>query len=263
MDLGLRDLRVLVTAASRGLGAATARQFSLEGAQVAICSRDPDRIAAAAARISAGSGRQVLPLTADVSDPQAAPRLVAETVAALGGLDILVTNAGGPPSGPFDTLSAEAWEAAVQSMLLSAVRLIQAALPYLRASRHPAILTLTSYSAKQPIPNLVLSNSMRAAVIGLTKTLADELGPEGIRVNSILPGWTLTERVTELMDARARQKGTDIETEIAAQVAAIPLRRMADPDEFARAAAFLCSPAASYIHGAMIPVDGGAILAAL
>jgi len=205
----------------------------------------------------------VLPLTADVSDPQAAPRLVAETVAALGGLDILVTNAGGPPSGPFDTLSAEAWEAAVQSMLLSAVRLIQAALPYLRASRHPAILTLTSYSAKQPIPNLVLSNSVRAAVIGLTKTLAGELGPEGIRVNSILPGWTLTERVTELMDARARQKGTDVETEIAAQVAAIPLRRMADPDEFARAAAFLCSPAASYIHGAMIPVDGGAILAAL
>lgn len=263
MELGLQGLRALVTAASRGLGAATARQLSLEGARVAICSRDAERIAATAARISAESGQRVIPLTADVSDPQAATRLVTEAVDALGGLDILITNAGGPPSGPFAALGVEAWEAAVQTTLLSAVRLIQAALPYLRASRHPAILTLTSYSAKQPIPNLVLSNSLRAAVIGLTKTLAGELGPEGIRVNSIMPGWTRTERVTELMEARARQKGTDIETEIAAQVAAIPLRRMADPEEFARVAAFLCSPAASYIHGAMIPVDGGAILAAL
>ncbi len=263
MELGLRGLRALVTAASRGLGAATARQLSLEGAQVAICSRNAERITATAARIGAESGQRVIPLVADVSDLAAAADVVTQAASALGGLDILITNAGGPPSGSFATLSTTAWETAIQNTLLSAVRLIQAALPHLKQSAHPAILTLTSYSAKQPIPNLVLSNSLRAAVIGLTKTLASELGPDGIRVNSIMPGWTRTERVTELMDARARQKGTDIETEIAAQVAAIPLRRMADPDEFARVAAFLCSPAASYIHGAMIPVDGGAILAAL
>ena len=147
--------------------------------------------------------------------------------------------------------------------LLSTVNLIQAALPYLRASQHAAILTVTSYSAKQPIPNLMLSNSLRAAVIGLTKSLANELGPNGIRVNSIMPGWTRTERVVELMQARASQNNSTPDVEIAKQTADIPLRRMAEPPEFARVATFLCSPAASYIHGAMIPVDGGAIQASL
>ncbi len=263
MNLGLTNLRVLVTAASRGLGAATARRFSLEGAAVAVCSRDSMRIQEAARRISTETGGTVIPLTADVSDPAAAEAVVAQAVAALGGLDVLVTNAGGPPSGPFDSLTPEVWETSVHLTLLSAVYLIRAALPHLRRSEHAAILTITSYSAKQPIPNLVLSNSLRAAVIGLTKTLANEVGPEGIRVNSIMPGWTQTERVTELMQSRAAQKGTTVEQEIAAQVSAIPLRRMATPEEFANVAVFLCSPAASYVHGAMVPVDGGAILAAL
>lgn len=263
MDLGLTDLKVLVTAASRGLGAATAHRFSLEGAQVAICSRDQGHIEAAAERIQNETGSRVLPLAADVSDPDDARAVVKRAAEALGGLDILITNAGGPPAGTFEAISPESWEQAVRLTLLSAVNLIQAALPYLRQSDHAAILTLTSYSAKQPIPGLVLSNSLRAAVIGLTKTLANELGPDGIRVNSIMPGWTLTERVEELMAARAAQKGTTIADEIQAQVAAIPLRRMARPEEFASVAVFLCSPAASYVHGAMIPVDGGAIQAAL
>ncbi len=263
MDLGLTNLRALVTAASRGLGAATARQLSLEGASVAICSRDQAHILATAEALKAEASRPVLGLAGDVSDPRSAEALVEQAAIALGGLDILVTNAGGPPSGPFEALDFAAWEKAFHLNLLSTVSLIRAALPTLRQSRHAAILTITSYSAKQPIPNLVLSNSLRAAVIGLTKTLANELGPSGIRINSIMPGWTRTERVEELMAARARQKGTDVETEIAAQVAAIPLQRMASPEEFAQVAAFLCSPAASYIHGAMIPVDGGAILASL
>jgi 3-oxoacyl-[acyl-carrier protein] reductase len=263
MDLGLTDLRVLVAAASRGLGAAAARRFSLEGAQVALCSRDLTRIAATAAQIGRESGGRVVPLVADVSHIDAAPALIQQTVDALGGLDILVTNAGGPPAGTFDAITLAAWEQAARLTLLSTVSLIQAALPYLRQSKHAAILTITSYSAKQPIPNLILSNSLRGAVIGLTKTLANELGPEGIRVNSILPGWTRTERVDELMAARATQKGTTVQDEITAQTTAIPLRRMAGPEEFANVAVFLCSPAASYVHGAMIPVDGGAIQAAL
>jgi 3-oxoacyl-[acyl-carrier protein] reductase len=263
MDLGLKNQRALVIAASRGLGAATALRLSLEGAQVAICGRDLARIEAAAAKIQAESGGTVIPLVGDVSDAAAAQAVVARAAERLGGLDILVTNAGGPPSGAFDALSLETWEKAVHLTLLSTVILIQTALPYLRRSNNAAILTITSYSAKQPIPNLMLSNSLRGAVIGLTKTLANELGPENIRVNSILPGWTRTERVVELMEARAAQKNSTVEAEIAAQTAAIPLRRMADPAEFASAAVFLCSPAASYIHGAMIPVDGGAIQAAL
>ncbi len=263
MDLGLTGLRVLVAAASRGLGAATARRFSLEGAQVAIGSRDRERVEAAAARIQAESLGKVLPLVADISDGAAASALVRQAADALGGLDILVPNAGGPPTGSFDSLTLEAWQEATQLTLLSAVSLVKAALPYLRQSDHPAILTITSYSAKQPIPNLALSNSLRGAVIGLTKTLANELGPEGIRVNSIMPGWTRTERVDELMAGRAARNSTTVEAEIAAQTAQIPLRRMASPDEFANVAVFLCSPAASYVHGAMVPVDGGAIQAAL
>ncbi len=263
MDLGLTDLRVLVPAASRGLGAAAARRFSQEGAQVAICSRNREQIEATAHHIQQETGNRVVPLVADVSNAAQAQALVEQAAGALGGLDILLTNAGGPPSGAFETLSLEAWEQAVHLTLLSAASLIRAALPYLRQSRHPAVLTLTSYSAKQPIPNLALSNSLRAGVIGLTKTLANELGPDGIRVNSIMPGWTRTERIVELMEARAEVKGTTAAEEMAAQTAAIPLRRMADPEEFARVAVFLCSPAASYVHGAMIPVDGGAIQAAL
>lgn len=263
MDLQLHGLHVLVIAASRGLGAATALQFSMEGAAVTICSRNEIRIQETADRISESSGNPVYGLVGDIANADDAAIIVNEAVEAMGGLDILVTNAGGPPAGAFTALPAYAWENAIKLTLMSTVNLIQAAIPYLRESEHPAILTITSYSAKQPIPNLVLSNSLRGAVIGLTKTLANELGPDGIRINSIMPGWTLTERVTELMTARAEANASSVAEEVQKQVAAIPLQRMAQPEEFAKAAVFLCSPAASYIHGAMVPVDGGAILAAL
>jgi len=175
----------------------------------------------------------------------------------LGGLDILVTNSGGPPAGLFETLDEAAWQKAVDLSLMSHVRLIRAALPHLRQSKAASVLTVTSYSVKQPIPNLVLSNSVRSATIGLTKSLALELGREGIRFNSILPGWTETERVVELMTFRARQNGTTVEEEIAKQSKESPLGRMGRPEEFGRAAAFLVSPAASYITGVMLNVDGG------
>jgi 3-oxoacyl-[acyl-carrier protein] reductase len=168
-----------------------------------------------------------------------------------------VTNAGGPPAGAFEEFNEEQWAEAIDLSFMSHVRLIRAALPHLRASDAASVLTITSYSVKQPIPNLVLSNSIRSATIGLTKTLALELGKDGIRFNSILPAWTETERVYELMQHRAGQKGSSVEEEIAAQSQSSPLGRMGKPEEFANAAVFLVSPAASYITGVMLAVDGG------
>lgn len=263
MDLGLHGARVLVAASSRGLGAAAARQFSLEGARVVINGRDADRLGKTAQAMVAETGGEVFQVVGNVSSAEDAARIVAEAVAYLGGLDVLVTNAGGPPSGRFDSLTGEQWEAAYQLTVMSAVRLIQCALPHLRQSDRAAILTITSVSVKEPIENLMLSNSLRMSVIGLTKTLARELGPDGIRVNSILPGWTLTERVDEIMDFRARTRGITVEEAVAQQAAGAALGRLAQPDEFARVAVFLASPAASYMTGAMVPVDGGSLHASL
>src|SRR5690606_21601241 len=201
MELNLSGARVLVTAASQGLGAATARRFSLEGARVVINSRSLEKLQETAAAINAESGNPVCTFAADLTDAQAVSRLITNTVETLGGLDILVTNAGGPPAGTFDHFDAATWEHATRVTLLSAVDLIRAALPHLRQSSRAAILTITSLSAKQPVDGLTLSNTLRPAVVGLTKTLSLELGKEGIRVNSILPGITDTERVTYLMQS--------------------------------------------------------------
>ncbi len=168
-----------------------------------------------------------------------------------------MTNAGGPPAGRFEAFDDAAWQRAIDFSLMSHVRLIRAALPYLRQSKAASVLTLTSYSVKQPIPNLVLSNSVRLATIGLTKSLALELGAEGIRFNSLLPGWTETERVAELMSARAAISGLSVEEEIARQARDASLGRLAQPEEIADPAVFLLSPAASYITGVMLSVDGG------
>jgi 3-oxoacyl-[acyl-carrier protein] reductase len=257
MDLGLQDKAALVTGASKGLGYATARRLALEGADVAINSRSADKLVNAAQKIMAESGRKVIPLTGDLGDPSIPAELIESAVKELGKLDILVTNAGGPPAGTFESFSEEDWALATDLSFLSHVRLIRSALPHLQKSEAASVLTITSYSVKQPIPNLVLSNSIRSATIGLTKTLALELGRDGIRFNSILPGWTKTERVYELMEHRAKQSGATVEEEIAKQMANSPLGRMATPEEFANAAVFLVSTAASYITGVMLTVDGG------
>lgn len=256
MDLQLSGKVALVVAASKGLGKATALQFAREGARVALCARSQD-IEAAAAEIAAETKAEVLAMQADVTTPDDMTRLVEGTVNRFGKLDILVTNSGGPKPALFEATTPQDWESATQLLLLSTVHLIQTALPHLRESEAAAILTITSASTKQPIQNLVLSNSVRLAVVGLTKTLSQELAGDRIRVNSILPGWTYTERVEQLVQARAQHNSTSADTEIAAITANIPLQRMGTPEEFANAAVFLCSPAAGYINGVMLPVDGG------
>jgi 3-oxoacyl-[acyl-carrier protein] reductase len=257
MDLGLKDKIALITGASRGLGYAVALGLAREGCRVAINSREKSRIDSAAETISKESGNQVIGLGGDVTNPDVPARLVKEVVQAFGGLDILVTNAGGPPAGAFESFDEAAWQKAIDLSFMSHVRLIKSALPHLKQSKAASVLTVTSYSVKQPIPNLVLSNSIRLATVGLTKSLALELGSQGIRFNSILPAWTETERVTELMSFRAKQNGTTVEEEIARQSKDSPLGRMGAPEEFANAAVFLVSPAASYVTGVMLSVDGG------
>lgn len=257
MDLHLYGKRALITGASRGLGFATALGLSREGSRLALNSRTAGSLEQAANRIQTETGTEVFSFTGDLTEAGVAERVVQEAAQALGGLDILVTNSGGPPGGKFEGFDDEAWLAAVQLNFLSHVRLIRAALPALRQSDAASVLTITSYSVKQPIPGLVLSNSVRSATVGLTKTLALELGSDGIRFNSILPGWTETERVQDLMANRAKTNGTRVEEEFAKQARDSPFGRMGRPEEFANAAVFLVSPAASYITGVMLAVDGG------
>jgi 3-oxoacyl-[acyl-carrier protein] reductase len=257
MDLQLEGKRALVTGASRGLGFAIARGLAMEGCRVAINSRDPEKLTESSTELSRETGAQVVPLAGDVSNKNVPQQLIQQVLEEFGGLDLLVTNSGGPPSGKFEDFDDETWQLAVELSFLSHVRLIRAALPCLRKSEAPSVLTVTSYSVKQPVPNLVLSNSVRAATVGLTKTLALELGGDGIRFNSILPGWTETERVYELMDHRAKLNNTTVEEEIRKQASISPFGRMGKPEEFANVAVFLLSPVASYVTGVMITVDGG------
>ncbi len=257
MDLGLKGKRGLVASSSRGLGYATALGLAKEGCKVVINSRDAERVRQAAEKMAAETGAQVVGIAGDVSDPQVPGRLVEQAAAFLGGIDLLVTNAGGPPAGGFESFDESAWDKAVNLSFLSHVRLIRAALPYLRKSDAPSVLTMTSYSVKQPLPNLVLSNSIRAATVGLTKTLALELGDEGIRFNSILPATIDTERIRELEAFRAQKNGTTLEQEAAKDAANSVFGRVGRPEEFANAAVFLLSPAASYLTGLMLTIDGG------
>jgi 3-oxoacyl-[acyl-carrier protein] reductase len=257
MDLKLKDKRALVTGASRGLGRATAHGLACEGCRLAINSRNIEQLNHTAHELTEQCHSDVIALPGDIADPATPERLIQQTVQALGGLDILITNAGGPPPGRFDSFDDSAWQKAIELSLMSHVRLIRAALPWLRNSPAASVLAITSYSVKQPIPNLVLSNSVRAATVGLIKTLALELGADGIRFNSILPAWTETERVFALMENRARANGTTVAEEMAKQARDSALGRMGTPEEFANAAVFLVSPAASYITGVMLTVDGG------
>ena len=257
MDLRLKDKRALITGSTRGLGYATALLLAQEGCRVAINGRDEEKVKTAVEKIRIETGTEVVGFAGDVSHISVPQMLIRQTVEAFGGLDILVTNSGGPTPGSIDALDEVAWQKGINSCFMAHVRLIKAALPYLRKSDSASVLTVTSYSVKQPIQNLLISNSVRAATVGLTKSLALELGKEGIRLNSILPGWTETERVTDLMTVRAKANNSTVEEETRKQTEQSALGRIGQPEEFANAAVFLLSPAASYITGVMLNVDGG------
>lgn len=265
MDLGLEGRAAFVAGSSSGLGYAVARELAREGCRVAICSRDGKRIAAAAERLleETGTGEDtVMPIECDVTHEREVFDAVDRTADRFGALHVLVTNAGGPPAGFVDDFSSDDWRTALDLNLMSTINLCRAALPHLRKAAVEAdplarILMMTSISAKQPIPNLYLSNTARAGVQGFAKSLAEEVGPEGITVNTILPGYTRTDRLTELAVRITADTGRTTQEVEAGWAADNALRRIADPAEFAAAAAFLVSKRASYVTGVAFPVDGG------
>ena len=257
MDLLLQGRVAAVAAASSGLGKATAMELAREGAKVAICSRDAARITQAAQEIANTTGSEVFPLVCDVSDKADCERFIAETVRHFGGLDILITNAGGPPAGPAEQMTDEHWLSAIDLNLLSTIRMVYAALPHLRASDQGRVIAITSTSAKQPLDNLILSNTTRAGVLGFIKSMANELGHTGITFNAILPGWTRTSRVDQLLANLSKTRDIPIEQAEAGITAAIPVGRMGAVEEFAAAVAFLASGRSGYINGLAIQVDGG------
>ena len=255
MDLGLKDKVAVVTGSSKGLGLATAQVLIAEGAKVIISSRSQDNLDKAMDLV--GHPDNAKAIACDVTRQAECDRLIKETIATFKKLDILIANCGGPAPGDFEDVSIEQWNDAIDKSFKSNLYLIQAALPYLKESDAPSILTVTSFTTKQPLGNLILSNAVRSATIGLTKSISFEFGKYGIRVNSILPGWTLTQRVDTLLKSRAEKNQSAVEDEMSKITADIPLKRMGDPQEFGRAAAFLVSPAASFINGVMLNVDGG------
>jgi 3-oxoacyl-[acyl-carrier protein] reductase len=258
MNLGLKGKRALVMAASRGLGFACAEGLAREGCRLVICSRDESRIQAAADAIRGATGAKVTALAADVSTAAEAARLVEASVAEHGGLEIVVHNAGGPPAGEFAAMTDAQWQKAFEQNMLSFVRMVHAAVPEMKKAGYGRLLTIASSSVKQPIPNLVLSNALRAGVWGLAKTISRELAPHGILVNVIAPGRIQTERIEELDQANAAKAGKPIEEIKRASVASIPLGRLGRPEELANLVVFLASEAASYVSGQAIFVDGAA-----
>lgn len=255
MDLGLAGKRAAVAAASGGLGFAIARSLAAEGCRVSISSRDADRIGEAAARIREETGAEVTGVVCDVGEPGDVGRWIDEAAAAWEGLDVVVPNAGGPPPGRFGDLEPADWDAAYRLTLRSAMETARAARPHVR--RGSAMLFLTSGSVRQPIATLALSTIFRAGVAALAKTLADEWADDGIRVNHLIPGRIATSRVAALDEDAARRMGLTTDEVRSGFERAIPLGRYGAPDEFAAAALFLLSDAASYITGATLQVDGG------
>jgi 3-oxoacyl-[acyl-carrier protein] reductase len=257
MDFGVKGRVAIVAAASKGLGRAVAEELAREGAEVAICARSATNLATAVESIRKATGREVFSQVLDVTRPEAVRAFVAAVEKRYGRLDICVTNAGGPPSKKFLDISLDEWRAAVDLTLMSAVYFAHEALPIMRKGRWGRLIAITSVSVKQPIDNLLLSNSIRAGVTGLMRTLANEFGADGITVNCVCPGYTLTERLDELSAMQARNAGVSREKILEGYSANVPLRRIGKPEEFAAMVAFLASERASYINGCSIPVDGG------
>ena len=261
MELGLEGKVALVGGASRGIGKAVALGLAREGCRVSICARNEPPLLEAAAEIRRATGVEVLAVPCDMARAEDILAFVAQTGERFGRIDIVVNNAGGPPVGTFERHSDEVWQAALEQNFLSAVRTIRAALPYLRKQGGGRIINITSYAVKQPLEGLILSNSSRLAVIGLAKSLSRELGPEGILVNNVCPGPTLTDRMVSLMRARAAAEGRPYEEVAAEENRRIPVGHMGTAEDVAALVAFLASAAARQITGTTIQVDGGATAA--
>lgn len=252
MQLGLEGRSVLVMAGSQGIGLASALGFHAAGANVTICARSAGPLKAAAAQMPG-----CLALVGDATQPEDIERIAREAAAKFGPVEVLVNNTGGPPSGPFDALSDADWESAVNLTLMSAIRASRAVLPAMRERRWGRIVNISSYGVKQPVPGLTLSNSVRMAVLGWAKTLAAQVGPDNVLVNTVCPGWTRTARVDSLLAAQSAQTGRSAD-ELASGIAAdIPIGRIGEAQEVANLVVFLGSDAASYITGTAIQVDGG------
>jgi 3-oxoacyl-[acyl-carrier protein] reductase len=257
MDLGLKNKVALVVASSRGLGRAVAEELAAEGASLLLCARDAGTLTETAAAIAESSGAHVLAVPADVTVIDDIKRLVGAGIERFGQIDILVTNAGGPPAGTFDQLTREQWDEAIKLTLLSAVELARQVLPGMKERRWGRIINITSIAVKQPVDGLLLSNSLRAGLTGFARTLANEVAAEGITVNNVMPGYTRTERLVELLEFLARKQGITIEEVRATWEKEIPMARLGEPRELAATIAFLASERASYITGTSIQVDGG------
>ncbi len=257
MDLGLRDKVALVGGASRGLGRAAARELAAEGCAVVLCSRDAAALGRVAADIGQQTGADTYAVAANLSDAAAVADVVSAAVARFGRVDVLVTNTGGPPVGPFESHSPEAWRAAVAQNLESVLNLTRGVLPGMKDRGWGRIINVTSIAVKQPVDGLILSNSVRAAVTGFARTLANELAPHGVTVNNVMPGYTRTERLVQLATHNAQARGVDASEAYAQWEREIPMGRLGEPQELAALVAFLASTRAGYITGASIAVDGG------
>ena len=257
MNLQLEKKVALVTAASQGLGKASAWALAREGASVAICARDEAMTATTAREIAAATGADVRPFVANLTDAESISRLVKDVLQAFGTVHVLVNNAGGPRPGDFAALSDDDWQGAFELTLMSAVRVTRAVLPALRAQRWGRIINLASYSVKQPIADIVLSNSLRLGVVGWAKSIAAPLAADNVLVNTIATGWARSERVAQMLASRAANSGRTVAETEASITRQIPLGRMAAVEEIADVVAFLASERAAYITGTVVPVDGG------
>ena len=255
MDLGIRGKSALVTAASKGMGKATAMALAAEGVRILMCARTAADIKAAADEVRAKTGVEVIDMVADVTRREDVDQLVARAEVAFGGVDILVANSGGPPRGNLNEMSDEQWYGAFDTTVMFVVRLIRGVLPSMKRKRWGRILTIQSVSVKQPVPGLLLSNAVRPGTAGMVKTLSEELGPYNITINVVCPGKILTDRLL----GGAKQAGIPRDEFLEKAGADVPLRRVGTPEEFANVMAFLASERASYVTGVALQVDGGLI----